>query len=98
MESLNSIMLAGKVTALDPKNSDSNRAFRFNLTTNQMYVESGEKKLDPEVHTVKLLDHKTFSKYIKAGKHVVLTGRLKYGKDGTYVLGERVHFPGGSND
>ena len=94
MESLNQVTLAGKVTGLDSRNQDGNRAFRFQITTNQMYVDNGEKKLDPEVHNIKLLDPRTIAKYLKVGKNVVLTGRIKYIHDGSYILADKIHFPG----
>ena len=98
MESLNQIVLAGKVSSVDPDNRGSNRAFRFSLTTNQMYVDDGGKKMDPEVHSVKLLNAGTIARFIKAGKNIVLSGRLKYSGDQSYVLADKIHFPGGGTD
>jgi single-stranded DNA-binding protein len=95
VESLNQLVLAGKVTALDVNNSDSNPVLRFTLTTNQMYVEGGEKRLDPEDHPVRLRNPRTLTKYIRPGKNVVITGRLKYSRGVAYVLADNVHFPGG---
>ncbi len=98
MESLNAITLAGKVSGLDPRNRESSRSMRFTLTTNQMYLEDGVRHFDPERHLVKLLDSRTIGRYIKPGKNIVLTGRLKYSPDGAYVLAEKMHFPGGGTD
>jgi hypothetical protein len=97
MESLNHVVLAGKVTGLDPRNSEVNKAFRFSVTTHQMYIEEGEKKLDPEVHQVKLLNAKTIAKHIRLGKNIVLTGRVKYAKDYPYILASQIHLAGGSD-
>ena len=98
MESLNSIVLAGKVSGLDPRNTDQGKVFRFTITTHQMYVEDGEKKLDPEVHQVKLLNAKTIAKHIRLGKNITLIGRVKYAKDYTYILAEKIHLAGGGSD
>lgn len=97
MESLNIVVLAGKVSDVDPRNSEANKAFRFKVTTHQMYIDQGEKKLDPEEHVVKLLNGKTIAKYITKGKNVTIQGRVKYAKDYTYILAEKIHFAGGGD-
>jgi len=94
MESLNHITLAGKVTALDSNNSDSNPVMRFTLTTNQMYIDNGQKKLDPEDHPIRFRNPRTVAQYIKPGKNIVLSGRLKYSHGNAYVLADAIHFPG----
>jgi len=98
MESLNLVVLAGKVHGLPPQQNQTARSFKFTLATNQMYFDAGSKMMDQELHEIKLLNHKTISGYIKPGKHMVISGRLKHGRDGSYVLADKIHFPGDVNE
>lgn len=94
MESLNQITLAGRIKTLDDGNSDANPVMKFVLTTHQMYIDDGVKKLDPEDHPVRLRNPRTLTQYIKPGKNVVLSGRVKYSMGNAYILADKVHFPG----
>jgi hypothetical protein len=96
MESLNQIVLAGKVGQVGPHSVDS-QVFKFELTTHQMYTTDDGKQMDPEVHSVRIRRPGTVAQYIRTGKNVVLTGRLKYSSVGSYVLADKIHFPGVDN-
>lgn len=70
---------------------------KFTLVTHQMYVDGDKKQMDPEVHSIRMRRPGTIAKYIKEGKNVVLSGRLKYTGNTCYVLAENIHYPGSDN-
>lgn len=99
MESINQVMLSGKIAG-EPTittGRDGQKSAVFTLRTNHIYKgNDGEKYSDEELHIVRLKRASTIAKYLRDNKSLIVIGRLSYSDDAgdAYILAETISFPG----